>query len=92
MTLDIISNISGYIGIAAEEFSEEAERYIKVVTTLRLLFFIKESVYLKFEATNLINSLKTVGKILFPAAMFIFFYAVVGLYAFRGTLFFILDY
>jgi hypothetical protein len=48
MTLDIISNITGYVGISADAFSEEAERYIKAVATLRLLFFIKESIYLKF--------------------------------------------
>ena len=44
---------------------------------------VKESTYLQVPAAKLVNSLSSVSKILFPAAMFIYLYAVVGLYSFR---------
>lgn len=44
---------------------------------------VKESTYLQRPAAKLITSLSSVGKILFPAALFIYFYAIIGLYSFR---------
>ncbi len=51
--------------------------------TLRIFFIVKQSHSLSNTALHLINSLRSVGKILFPAAMFIYFYAVIGLFSFR---------
>jgi len=44
---------------------------------------VKDSAYLQVPAAKLIYSLSSVGKILFPAVLFIYFYAVIGLYSFR---------
>lgn len=58
-------------------------RYFKAIRTLRIALVIKQSDLLNHQFIKLINSLKSVGKILIPAAMFICFYALVGLYSFR---------
>jgi len=50
---------------------------------LRLLLLVKELTLLKLPAMKLISSLSSVGKVLFPAVLFIYFYAVIGLYSFR---------
>lgn len=44
---------------------------------------VKESDYLQVPAAKLIYSLSSVSKILIPAALFIYFYAIIGLYSFR---------
>lgn len=43
-------------------------------------------------ANNVLNSLKSVGKILIPALFIIYMYAVVGLYSFSGINYVIIDY
>lgn len=85
MVLDIGTNICGYLafGLGKEGGQGQASRYLRSLKTLRLLLIVKESSYLKVPASNLISSLSSVGKILLPAAMFIYFYAVIGLYSFR---------
>jgi hypothetical protein len=79
--LDALTNITGYLALDLLDY--EVTRYMKAFKTLRVLLLVKRSLLLSHTAANLINSLRSVGKILFPAAMFIYFYAVIGLFSFR---------
>ena len=80
--LDLSTNICAYVAYGLSAFPEPV-RYLKAFKILRLLMIVKETNYLLVPATKLMNSLSSVGKILFPAALFIYFYAVIGLYSFR---------
>jgi hypothetical protein len=82
LVLDLITNLSSYIAFGLSNYPEPV-RYLKAIKILRLLMIIKESDYLQISAAKLIFSLSSVGKILFPAALFIYFYAIIGLYSFR---------
>jgi hypothetical protein len=80
--LDLITNICGYLSYGLNDFPEPV-RYFKAIKIIRLLMIVKDSTYLQVPAAKLIYSLSSVGKILFPAVLFIYFYAVIGLYSFR---------
>lgn len=82
LIIDILTNISAYLAFGLSS-QPEAVRYFKAAKILRLLLIVKESKFLRVPAAKLINSLSSAGKILFPAVLFIYFYAVVGLYSFR---------
>lgn len=56
---------------------------MKFIKVARNFLLIKYSIYLNVPATQMIDSLRSVSKILIPAAMFVYFYAVVGLFSFR---------
>ena len=82
LLLNLLTNISAYLAFGLSDYPEPA-RYLKAFKILRLLIIVKEFDYLQVPAAKLIYSLSSVGKILFPAALFIYFYAIIGLYSFR---------
>ncbi len=59
-------------------------KYAKLLRPLRLLLVIGET-SLIVPAYNLFTSVKAISKVLFPAVLCIYIYAIVGLYTFSGT-------
>ena len=56
---------------------------MKAIKILRTLLIIKYSSFLNLPGKNMMNALRSVTKILLPAAILVYIYAVVGLFTFR---------
>ena len=59
-------------------------KYAKALRCLRLLLLVRET-NLIVPSYNMLTSLKSIRKVLCPAILFVYIYAIIGLYSFSGT-------
>jgi len=58
--------------------------YVKALRCLRLLLIVRET-SLIVPAFNMLTSLKSISNVLGPAILFIYIYAIIGLYSFSSN-------
>lgn len=58
-------------------------KYVKMLRPLRILVIIRDT-SLIVPTYNLFTSVKSISKVLFPAILTIYIYAIIGLYTFSG--------
>lgn len=94
MILDISSVIIGLVALFLpdEQFDLTtgktffAKNALKAFRSIKILYFIKIFSPINQAASNLLNSLQNVGSVLVPAAVFIYMYAIIGLFSFSGKI------
>lgn len=59
-------------------------RYVKMLRPLRILVIIRDT-SLIVPTYNMFTSVKSISKVLFPALLTIYIYAIIGLYTFSGN-------
>ena len=80
--LDITTMLSGIAGFSLS--NPDIQRYLLAYRAFRLIFIFKYICCFRIPMELFIKSLKNSANLVFPAIFIIYFYSIVGLYAFNG--------
>ena len=80
----LFESLTTLFGFIAFGLDGRPQIYLKAARTLKLLLLLKINHFLAEAIKNLILSLKNQGKILIPAALLIYIYALIGIHSFSS--------